>query len=129
MKQKKPFNLDAIKESVAKVLSPLAAELPEFHATITDGRFNLVNEDGTILHFSDVQSEISSISQGIGIKINSTSNVSKDISVNVSFDRKALKGKGKVELKHFQPQTLINRFLPNAAYRITKPINKTKCEP
>ena len=41
-----------------------------------------------------------------------------------SFDQKVLKGKGDVESKNFQPQALIKRFLPNAAYRITKPINK-----
>ena len=42
------------------------------------------------------------------------------------FDQKHLKGKGEVELKNFQLQTLINRFLPNAAYRFTKPININK---
>ncbi len=33
---KKPFSIDSIKDTVANILSPLAAELPEFHATITN---------------------------------------------------------------------------------------------
>ncbi|MHC4454655.1 MAG: AsmA family protein, partial [Planctomycetota bacterium] len=123
-KAKEPLNLDTIKDTVAKALSPLATELPEFHVNITDGRFNLVDEDETVLLFSDVQSEISCISKGIGIKMECTSNICKGISVNADFDQKQLKSSGKIELKSFQPQALINRFLPNAAYRITKPINK-----
>ena len=121
---KEPFNPDTIKDTVAKVLSPLAAELPEFHVNITDGRFNLVDEDDTVLLFSDVQTEINCISQGIGIRMECSSNICKGISMNADFDQKHLKGKGKVELNHFQPQALINRFLPDADYRITKPINK-----
>ena len=120
----KPLNLDTIKDTVTKALSPLATELPEFHVNITDGRFNLADEHETVLLFSDVQSEISCISKGILIRMECTSNICKGISVNADFDQKNFKGKGNVELKHFQPQTLINRFLPNAAYRITKPINK-----
>ena len=118
--------LDFEAQVVAKVLSPLASELPEFHAAIKDGRFNLVGEDDTVLIFSDVQTEISCISKEIDIKMNGSSNICEDISVNVGFDQKHLKGKGEVELKNFQPQTLINRFLPNATYRFTKPININK---
>ena len=82
---KEPFNLDTINDTVAKVLSPLASELPEFHAAIKDGRFNLVGEDDTVLIFSDVQTEISCISKEIDIKINGSSNICEDISVNVGF--------------------------------------------
>ena len=123
-KAKGPFNLDTFKDTVTGVLSPLATELPEFHATIKDGGFKLIEEDETVFTLSNVQAEIGCLSKEIKAKINSTSNICEDISVNAGFDQKDLKGKGEVELKHFQPQTLINRFLPNAAYRITKPINK-----
>ncbi len=121
---KEPFNLDTFKDSVIGMLSPLAAELPEFHITIKDGGFNLIDEGETVFTLSDVQAEIGCLSKEIEIKINGTSNVCKDISVIASFNQKDMKGKGEVELKHVQPQTLINRFLPDAAYRITEPIDK-----
>ena len=44
------------------------------------------------------------------------SNICEDISVIASFGQKDLKGKGEIELSHFQPQALINRFLPDAAF-------------
>ncbi len=121
---KEPFNPDMIKDTVANVLSPLATELPEFHVHITDGKLNLVDEDDTVLLFTDVQTEISCISQGMGIRMECRSNICKGISVNADFDQKHLKGKGKVELNHFQPQALIKRFLPNATYRIKRPIDR-----
>jgi hypothetical protein len=121
---KEPFNLDTFKDTITGVLSPLAAELPEFHLTMKGGGFNLIEDDETVFTLSDVQAEIGCLSEEIEIKINGTSNICEDISVIASYSQKNLKGNGEVELTHFQPQTLINRFLPNAAYRITKPINK-----
>ena len=119
-----PFNLDTFKDTVTGVLSPLAVELPEFHLTIKDGGFNLIEEDETVFTLSDVQAKISCLSKGIEIKMNGTSNICEDISVNAGFDQRDSRGTGEIELRHFQPQTLIQRFLPDAAYRITKPINK-----
>jgi hypothetical protein len=125
---KEPFNLDTFKDTVIGMLSPLAAELPEFHVTIKDGGFNLVDEDETFFTLSDVQAEIGCLSKEIEIKINGTSNICKDISMIARFDQKDMKGKGEVELKHIQPQTLINRFLPDAAFRITEPIDKVSVD-
>ena len=36
------------KDTVTGVLSPLATELPEFHLTMKDGGFNLIEEGETI---------------------------------------------------------------------------------
>ncbi len=66
---KEPFDLDTIKDTVANVLSPLAAELPEFHITIKDGGFNLIEEDETVFTLSDVQAEIGCLSKEIEIKM------------------------------------------------------------
>ncbi len=121
---KEPFNLDTFKDSITGVLSPLATELPEFHITIKDGGFNLIEGGETVFTLSNVQAEIGCLSKEIEIKINGTSKICEDISVNARFDQKDSRGRGKIELRHFQPQTLINRFLPDAAYRITKPIDK-----
>ncbi len=121
---KEPFNLDTFKDTITGVLSPLAAELPEFHLTMKGGGFNLIEDDETVFTLSDVQAEIGCLSEEIEIKINGTSNICEDISVIASYSQKNLKGNGEVELTHFQPQPLINRFLPDVDYRITKPINK-----
>jgi hypothetical protein len=121
---KEPFSFDTFKDTVTGVLSHLATELPEFHITMSDGRFDLVEKDETFFTLSDVQAEIASLSQEIEIKIKGTSNICEDLSVIANFSQKNLKGKGEVELTHFQPQTLINRFLPDTVYQITKPINK-----
>ncbi|MBC8548064.1 MAG: AsmA-like C-terminal region-containing protein [Candidatus Brocadiales bacterium] len=121
---KKPFNLDTFKDTVICMLYPLATELPEFQITMKDGGFNLIEEDVTVFTFGDVQAEIGCYSKEIDIKMNGTSNICEDISVIASFGQKDLKGKGEIELRHFQPQVLINRFMPNAAYRITKLIDK-----
>ena len=125
---KEPFNLDTFKDTVTGMLSPLAAELPKLHFTIKDGGLNLIEEDETVFILSDIQVEIGSLSKDIEIKMSGTSNICEDISVIASFGQKDLKGKGEIELSHFQPQTLINRFLPDAAYRITKPIDKVSVD-
>ena len=121
---KEPFNLDTFNDTVTGVLSPLAAAISEFNLTMKGGTFNLIEEDETFFTLSEVRAEIGSLSQEIEIKINGTSNICEDLSVVANFGQKNLKGKGEVELTHFQPQALINRFLPDADYRITKPINK-----
>ena len=121
---KEPFNLDTFNDTVTGVLSPLAAAISEFNLTMKGGTFNLIEEDETFFTLSEVQAEIGSLSQEIEIKINGTSNICEDLSVVANFGQKNLKGKGEVELTHFQPQALINRFLPDADYRVTKPINK-----
>ncbi len=76
---KEPFDLDAFKDTVTGVLSPLAAELPKLHITIKAGGFNLIEEDETVFTLSDVQAEISSLSKGIEIKMNGTSKICEDI--------------------------------------------------
>ena len=89
-----------------------------------DGGFNLVEDDDTLFTLSNVKAEIGCLSQEIEVKINGTSNICENISVIAGFSQKNLNGNGKVELTHFQPQTIFNRFLPDADYRITKPVNK-----
>ncbi|GAX60693.1 hypothetical protein SCALIN_C13_0210 [Candidatus Scalindua japonica] len=121
---KEPFNLDTFKDTVIGMLSPLTTELQEFQITIKDGAFNLIEEAVMVFTLRNVQAEIGCLSQEIKIKINGTSSICKDISVIASFGQKDLKGKGEVELRHFQPQTLFDRFLPDAVYRISEPIDK-----
>jgi hypothetical protein len=121
---KEPFNLDTFEDTVIGMLSPLATELQEFQITIKDGGFNLIEEDVMVFTMRNVQAEIGCLSQEIEIKINGTSSICNDISVVASFGQKELNGKGEVELRHFQPQTLIDHFLPDAAYRISEPIDK-----
>ncbi|KHE90450.1 MAG: hypothetical protein SCABRO_03835 [Candidatus Scalindua brodae] len=121
---KEPFNLDTFKDTVIGMLSPLATEIQEFQITMKDGGFNLIEEDVTIFTLSDTQLEIGCYSKEIDIKINGTSDICEDISVIANFDRKDLKGKGEIELRHFQPQTLIDCFLPDVTSRISEPIDK-----
>ncbi len=125
---KKPFNLDTFKDMVTGVFSPLTVELPDFHITMNDGAFNLIEEEVTVFALSELQVEIGCHSNELAIKMNGTSNICKDISVIASFSQKDLKGKGEIELNDFQPQTIINRFLPNAAFQITKPIDKVSVD-
>ena len=92
---KEPFNLDTFKDTVTGALSPLATELQEFHITIKDGGFKLIEDNETVFTLSDVQAEIGCLSKEIEIKINGASNICEDISMIASFDRKDLKGKGR----------------------------------
>ncbi|NOG84284.1 MAG: hypothetical protein HND49_10865 [Planctomycetes bacterium] len=120
---KEPVTLDMIKEIVQNAISPLFSELPEFQLTFEDGTGNIMVKDETVFDIKDVQAEISSLSHEIEIDIKGSSEIGEDISVKASLDRRDFKGSGVIQMVRFEPQSLIDRFLPDAPYRILEPID------
>ena len=120
----KKLSLDKIKAAVIGILSSLSSELSEIDIEIVNGRFNLTEKDENVFQFSGVQAEIGLFRKTFEIRMNCASNLWKSISADASFDLQSLDGSGGIMLKRFQPQALIGRFSPNAAFRITKPIKE-----
>ncbi|MDR4499503.1 MAG: AsmA family protein [Candidatus Scalindua sp.] len=117
------INLDMIKESILNVLFPLLAGLPEFQITIKDGTGNITEGDETVFDFRYMQAEISSLSKEIEFNMKGNSGICDTISVKANLNRRDLKGNGVIQLGLFRPQSLLDRFLPDAFCHISEPID------
>ncbi|MDR4505747.1 MAG: AsmA-like C-terminal domain-containing protein [Candidatus Scalindua sp.] len=121
---KELVTLDMIKDIVPNVLFPLFSELPQIQITIENGTGNITEGDETVFDIKNIQAEISSLSKEIDISIKGRSGICNTFSVEANIDRSDFKGNGVIQLGFFQPQSLVDRFLPDTSCRISESIDK-----
>jgi len=121
---KEAITSNTIKYTITNLLSPLVAKLPKFKATVRDGKFAFLENGENIVTFKNLRTKLTCISGKFNIRINSTSNLSKRVSVNANFEQSDTKGDCEIRIRQIKPHSLMNRFLSNSAFSFREQINE-----
>lgn len=112
-------------EVMVKSLTEAVRNLPEFklpdlNVRVKNGRVNLIDPFGNKFMLRELQAGYVRGRAGFDFSIKCRSNLWEQIAINGSVDPVDFKGRGRLQLSHFRPQTLIAYLFPDSALRITE---------
>jgi len=112
-------------EEIIKTFTQAARDLPEFKLPdldlrVKNGRVNLIDPFGHKFMLRELQAEYAHSHDRREFSIQCKSNLWEQINISGTLDTSDLKGRGRVQLSHFRPQTLIAYLFPDSALRITE---------
>ena len=87
---------------------------------VKNGRVNLIDPFGHKFMLRELQAEYAHSRDRRDFSIQCKSNLWQQINISGTLDPADLKGRGRVQLSHFRPQTLIAYLFPDSALRITE---------
>ena len=112
-------------DEIAKSLTEAVRELPEFklpdlNLRVKNGRVNLIDPFGHKFMLRELQAQYVRSPEGLDFSVQCKSNLWEQIAINGSLNPVNFRGRGRVQLSHFRPQTLIAYLFPDSALRITE---------
>jgi len=112
-------------EEIAKSLTGAVRGLPQFRLPdldlrVKNGRVNLIDPFEKRYMLRELQAEYVRGRDELDFSIQCKSNLWEQIVISGSMNPVDFKGRGRVQLSHFRPQTLIAYLFPDSALRITE---------
>ncbi|MEJ2165103.1 MAG: AsmA-like C-terminal domain-containing protein [Desulfobacterales bacterium] len=95
-------------------------KLPDLNVRVKNGRVNLIDPLGNRFMLRELQAGYVRGRAGFDFSVQCRSNLWEQITINGSLDPVDFKGRGRLQLSHFRPQTLIAYLFPDSALRITE---------
>jgi len=117
--EKGPSFDEMVKTFTKAVRSLPEFKLPDLNLRIKNGKVNLIDPFGRRFMLRELQAGYVRGQGGLDFSINCKSNLWEQIDINGSLDPSDFKGRGRVQLSHCRPQTLIAYLFPGSALRIT----------
>ncbi|MFQ6077774.1 MAG: AsmA family protein, partial [Thermodesulfobacteriota bacterium] len=110
----KAFSFSSIEDTVGPVLALMTVKAPDIVVLVEKGTLNLSEEHKPVFWFQDIHARIDLTSNRLKIDITCKSSLWKSISLKGWLNAKDFKGNGRIDLIHFQPQTLADYLFPLA---------------
>jgi len=112
--------IDSIFKEVARAVTGLPEfNLPDIKFTVKYGKVNLVDPYGREFKLREVQADYHSSSEKIDFAIRCKSNLWDQIEINGFLNPTDFRGRGKIQLSRFRPQTLLAYLMPNSRMQVT----------
>jgi len=112
--------VDSIFKEVARAVRGLPEfNLPDIKFTVKYGKINLVDPYGREFKLREVQADYHSRPDKLDFAIKCKSNLWDQIDINGLLDPNDFKGRGKILLSRFRPQTLLAYLIPNSRLQVT----------
>jgi hypothetical protein len=109
---------EMVKTLTAAVRGLSQFELPDLNLSVKNGKVNLIDPYGRKFMLRELQASYERGRNGIDFSIKCKSNLWEQIEISGLLDPSTFKGRGRVQLAHFRPQTLIAYLFPDTALRI-----------
>jgi len=113
------FSIEAIINEVARAVKNLPEfKLPDLKLSVKHGKINLVDPFGRKFKLRQVQADYHSDPDKLNFSIQCKSNLWDQIAVNGFLNQADFKGRGRIQLSHFRPQSLLAYLLPDSEMRV-----------
>lgn len=111
-------------DEMAKALTGAVRGLPEFrlpdlNLRVKNGKVNLIDPFGHRFMLRELQARYGRGRAGLDFSLQCKSNLWEQIDISGSVDPADFKGRGRVQLSRFRPQTLIAYLFPDSALQMT----------
>ena len=117
--EKGPSFDEMVKTFTKAVRSLPEFKLPDLNLRMKNSKANLIDPFGHKFMLRELQAGYVRGRGGLDFSIRCKSNLWEQIDINGSLDPSDFKGRGRVQLSHCRPQTLIAYLFPGSALRIT----------
>ena len=95
-------------------------KLPDLDLRVKNSRVNLIDPTGNKFMLRELQARYGPGRAGLDFSLQCKSNLWEQIDISGSLDPADFKGRGRVQLSRFRPQTLIAYLFPDSALRMTE---------
>ena len=112
------FALGTIREEIAPVLGLIASKAPGLAFVVDQGRFDLIEGDTSVIRFQDIHGRIGLPPDKLEIDLACVSSLWESMSMRGRLTAEDLKGGGRIHVRDFKPQVLMDNLFPLAARRV-----------
>ena len=116
--KKTPLSVEEIEKKISGLLNTLSAKTPNTRIAIEKGSINISYPSRPIFSFRDLYGQIVLPPGEASIVLTCSSNVSRNISLDIRLDPKDFKGLGTIRLGGMKPQLIIDYLFEDAAGRL-----------
>ncbi len=107
-----------VKEFFSAVKGLPEFKLPDIKLDVKNGKVNLVDPFGRKFKLSEVEADYHSHPDKIDFSIKCKSNLWDQVNINGFLNPTDFKGRGKIQLSRFRPQTLLAYLMPNSKLQV-----------
>ena len=115
------ISFDAIVREITTAVKGLPGfKLPDLNLKVRYGKVNLVDPFGRKFKLRELHAGYHGSPDQVDFSIRCKSNLWEKIEINGFLNPSDFKGRGKIQLSRFRPQTLLAYLMPNSALQITE---------